>query len=114
MRKLNKDKDVLKRHDKVIRQYLIDGHAEIAPDVADGTDLYYMPHRVIIKDDSTTTKSRIVFDASSSVSGHLSLNECLEKGVNINPELLELILKFQIHKVGFTADIQKAFLKVQI
>lgn len=70
-----------------------------------------MPHRAVIKKDRTTTKKMIVFDVPSCVCGHLSLNERLYNGVELNPELLELFLRFRTHKTGLTADIQKAFLQ---
>ena len=38
--------------------------------------IYYMPHRAIIRNDSGMTKTRMVFDTSSSDEGKLSLNDC--------------------------------------
>ncbi|GBM09627.1 hypothetical protein AVEN_223462-1, partial [Araneus ventricosus] len=43
-----------------------------------------------------------------------SLNDCLESGPNLNPDLLKIILRFRLHKIAFCADIQRAFLEVGI
>ena len=60
---------------------------------------------VAIKEERLTTKLRVVFDASSHATGCLSLNDCLMKGPNLNPDLLSILLKFRQHKVAFMADI---------
>lgn len=44
----------------------------------------------------------------------MSLNECLYKGPNLNPELLSVLLKFRENRIAFTADIEKAFLQISI
>ncbi|GFR14512.1 DUF1758 domain-containing protein [Trichonephila clavata] len=64
--------------------------------------------------DKTTTKIRIVFDGSSHGENQLSLNDCLNSGVNLNPDLLELILKFRENPIAYTADIEKAFLQIEL
>lgn len=46
VRRLLKKRDLLERYDKAIRQYLVDGHAEVVPTVdftCEGKALYYMP-----------------------------------------------------------------------
>lgn len=42
--------------------------------------VYYIPHYVLVKEESTTTKYRIVFDANAPSSSDLSLNNCLISG----------------------------------
>ncbi|XP_050305074.1 uncharacterized protein LOC126742475 [Anthonomus grandis grandis] len=47
--------------------------------------VYYMPHHAVVKEDSTTTKLRVVFDASAKTDRGISLNEeltqrkCIDK-----------------------------------
>ena len=42
-------------------------------------NIYYLPHRPVVKDDRVTSKVRIMFDANSKIEGPL-LNDCLYLG----------------------------------
>ena len=42
--------------------------------------VYNLPHHCVFKEDSTTTKLRVVFDGSAKTSNGLSLNESLVVG----------------------------------
>jgi hypothetical protein len=61
--------------------------------------------------ESGTTRVRPVFDASARGRGQPSLNQCLEKGVNLIGIIPALLLLFRLHRIGIIADIMKAFLQ---
>ena len=42
------------------------------------------------------------------------MNDCLETGPNFIPQLFDTLVKFRWHRIGITADIEKAFLMVAI
>ncbi|XP_050306312.1 uncharacterized protein LOC126743324 [Anthonomus grandis grandis] len=75
---------------------------------------HYLPHRVVIKDSSMTTKLRPVFDASAHEKNKPSLNNCLEKGLNLVELIPSLLLRFREYKLGVIADIRKAFLQISV
>ena len=58
---------------------------------------------------------RIVYDASARMS-HTSpnLNDCLHTGPNLMQDLTGILLKFRTHKKAFSADIEKAFLQIEL
>ena len=66
-----------------------------------------------MKLDRDTTKVRVVYDASSKVFGS-SLNDCLHIGPSLNPYLFDILLRFRVHEVALTVDIEKAFLNIEI
>ncbi|XP_064463407.1 uncharacterized protein LOC135374345 [Ornithodoros turicata] len=105
----------LSEYDEAVRGYLKRGHAEKAPD-ATGTHgrVYYMPHRAVIKPDSSSTRLRVVFDASSHASKSSSLKDHLERGSKINSDLVPVLLRFRMNAIALTADIEKAFLQIAI
>ena len=77
--------------------------------------LHYIPHFPVFKTDSATTKMRIVYDASAIVSSEaLSLNDCLHTGPNLMQDLTGILLKLRTHRIAFTADIEKAFLQIEL
>ena len=76
-------------------------------------DVHYIPHHPVIRRDKTTSKLRIVYDASAKTNG-ASLNDCLYAGPAFGQCILDILLRFRVHKVAFAADIEKAFLMVSI
>ena len=58
---------------------------------------------------------RIVYDASAKISRKaLSLNDCLHTGPNMMQRLETMLLNFRKHNVAFTADIEDAFLQIEV
>ena len=76
--------------------------------------IFYLPHRPVVREDSITTKVRPVFDASAKGYNGVSLNDCLETGPNLLPNLLGLLTRFRRWKVAVTANMAKAFLQIRV
>ncbi|GBO44330.1 hypothetical protein AVEN_131525-1 [Araneus ventricosus] len=68
---------------------------------------YYLPHHWVRKDDSTTTKLRVVFNASATDSESRSVNDYLEKGPKLQKDLMKLLLKFRVYPIALTGDLEK-------
>ena len=77
-------------------------------------EVHYLPHHPVIRHDKQTTKVRVVYDASSKVGSHPSLNECLHTGPPMLEHIPDILIRFRINKVAITADIEKAFLMVGV
>ena len=76
--------------------------------------IHYIPHFPVFKE-SSTTAMRIVYDASAKISSTaLSLNDCLHTGPDLIQRLQNMLLTFRSHKIAFTADIEKAFLQIEL
>ena len=73
----------------------------------------YLPHHGVLREHSTTTKLRVVFNASQMTSSDKSLNSLIEKGFkqkqNLQKDIQALILKWRTYKYAFTADIEKMY-----
>ena len=94
-------------YEKAIMQYIDEGYAERAPSTPDGP-LHVMSHHAVYKNG----KIRIVFDASA---GHpRSLNDCVLAGPNLIADLAGILLRFRLHRVAVSADIEKAFLQISL
>ena len=77
--------------------------------------VHYLPHHGVIRQDSQTTKLRIVYDGSARALGDLySLNDCLQTGPNCIPKLLDILVQFRWHGIAITADIEKVFLMIGV
>ncbi|XP_011859356.1 PREDICTED: uncharacterized protein LOC105556853 [Vollenhovia emeryi] len=77
-------------------------------------DGYFIPHHPVLKQDSQTTKLRVVFDASSNTTSGISLNDTLLTGPIIQKDLFTIITKFRMHRWVLTADIEKMFRQISM
>lgn len=77
-------------------------------------DSYFLPHHGVFKDDSTTTKLRVVFDGSSHLRDCRSLNEMLYPGPALQNDLASVMTQWRRHRVAFSADIEKMFRQIDV
>lgn len=95
-----------------LTEYLTLGHMKEVEHLDDGG--YYIPHHAVYKTSSSTTKTRVVFDASAKTTSGLSLNDTLCVGPTVQNDLLSIILRFCTHQVVLTADIPKMYRQVKL
>jgi len=114
--RLQKKPSLFKEYDDTFKTQLASGIIEPVPlSELEATPSHFLPHHGVIREDRDTTKLRIVFDGSAkSDPKFFSLNDCLENGPNLAPLIFDVLLKFRQHKVGITADIEKAFHQILI
>ena len=74
----------------------------------------FLPHYAVIKNERDTTKTGIVFDASSKIGNNPSLNDCLHSGPCLLPLIFDILLRFRIGDVALVANIKQAFLNIEI
>ena len=75
---------------------------------------FYLPHHCVFKDDSTTTKLRVVFDGSAKTSTGKSLNDTLMVGPTVQDDLYSIIMRFRVVPVALSADIEKMYRQVAL
>ena len=96
----------------VMDEYFQSGHAEEVP-AADyekpAHEVFYLPIHCVRKESSTTTKVRAVFDASAKTSTGISLNETLLVGPTVHSTLIDVLLRFRLHRVALTADVSRMY-----
>ncbi|KAL7726097.1 hypothetical protein ACLKA6_010144 [Drosophila palustris] len=90
------------------------GHMKIVPRNLIPSINYFIPHHCVLKPDSSTTKLRVVFDASCKTSTGKSLNDIRQVGPTVQSDLMSILLRFRTHKYVFTADIEKMYRQVWI
>lgn len=114
-RRLEKDSEVKEQYINFMKEYEFLGHMQLIPEEEIPiSECYYMPHHAVIREQSCTTKLRVVFDASSKSSSNISLNEILHKGPKLQLDLFYILLNFRTHSIALTADIEKMFRQILI
>lgn len=58
----------------------------------------YLPHHAVFKESSTSTKLRVVFDASMSTSTGQSLNDCMLVGPRLQEDIFDINLRWRKHR----------------
>ena len=100
---------------KFMEEYYALDHMQLALDQSTDKDgFYYMPHHAVIKSQSATTKTRVVFDASCKSHNGVSMNSILTVGPTVQQDLLSLVTRFRTYQVALTADIAKMYRQVRM
>ena len=108
-RKLKDHGDVKQQYRDFIKEFVDMGHLEEAPQTSGLC--YYLPHHCVFKD-STTTKLRVVFDASSKSPNGNSLNDCLLLGPRLQDDVFDILIRFRLHQYALSADVAKMYRQV--
>ena len=120
-RKLQKESpEIQKLYSDSIMEHIISGKYKVVPEaealeLADlsRSDVFYMSHRGVYRENHVGHKLRVVFNASmNSANGNPDLNSFLSKGPAFMPKVNTLILRFRQYKVIFSLDISRLFLQV--
>ena len=114
LNKLQKDNELLQTYAAVIQEQIERGIIERATEESLGGLLkYYIPHHAVVTPTKTTTKVRVVYDASAKTKQtNKSLNQCLYRGPVMLPDLSGLLLRFRLQLIAVVGDIEKAFLSI--
>ncbi|XP_055840984.1 uncharacterized protein LOC129908495 [Episyrphus balteatus] len=113
-RRLAKDPELKLSYRQFMKEYQELGHMSEVNIREINEPYYFMPHLCVQKPDSSTTKLRVVFDASAKTSANLSLNDILHTGPTIQDDVFTMLLRFRIPRYVFTADIEKMYRQVLI
>jgi hypothetical protein len=113
-KRLQQDDALRTIYEEQMLDHVVKEQVELAPTTDNSTGLFYLPHLAVKKERRGEIKWRIVFDASSSEGNSPSLNEVLEMGPNLLPEVLATLLRFRGHHVAIIGDIQQAFLQLSL
>lgn len=114
-KKLQREQNQKVRKDYVdfMDEYEETGHMSKVK-VPQGDVGYYLPHHPVFNPDSTTTKTRIVFNGSSASSSGMSLNDVQCTGPVIQPDAVQLLLRFRQHKTVVKGDISKFYRTIEV
>lgn len=114
-RKLLLNPSVKEEYDKVFVDYLQKNYLRpvgTISEVDSGNDQYVIPHHAVVRTDKSTTKLRVVLNASNATTSGKSLNDILYIGPNLQNDLFQILLKFRLRSVAISADIRQMYLRI--
>ncbi|GBN23244.1 hypothetical protein AVEN_1015-1 [Araneus ventricosus] len=114
-RRFVRNPELYKSYQAVLYDYLQQKIIELVPNTCDTERItLYLPHREVVRNDRSSSKFRVVFDASFRDVSEDSLNDCLHIGPNLYPVIFDLLLRFRLYPIAFTADIKQVFLQIEV
>ncbi|XP_062534704.1 uncharacterized protein LOC134203884 [Armigeres subalbatus] len=113
--RLERDPNLKQEYQNFLDEYLSLGHLRIvSANEPEPPQVSYIPHHPVVKESSTTTKVRVVFNGSVHSTTGFSLNDTLKVGPVVQDELLTLIIRFRKYPVALVADIEKIYRQVLV
>ncbi|KAK2578491.1 hypothetical protein KPH14_002052 [Odynerus spinipes] len=115
-RKLARQPDMKKQYTEFMAEYEALGHmTQIREEKrSDHLFRYYLPHHAVMKEGSTTTKLRVVFDGSTKTSSGISVNETQRVGPPVHYELFAILMRFRKHTFVLSADVTKMYRQIRV
>ena len=110
---LDRSPEVKTLYQGTIRQYLDKGYVHKVADPCRDDKAWYLLHFLIVCPDKSTTKVRIVFDASATFKG-TSLNQSIHQGPKLQRELPDVLLRFRRNPLALICDISEMYLLIKI
>ncbi|XP_050065965.1 uncharacterized protein LOC126555042 [Aphis gossypii] len=103
-KRLSQNDELRSKYITFLQEYEALGHMSQIKNVdAVHTNCYYLPHHAVLRAESLTTKTRVVFDASAKTTSGKSLNDVLMNGGVVQDDLVSILLRFRMHKFVMTA-----------
>ncbi|XP_073831801.1 uncharacterized protein [Musca autumnalis] len=99
-------------YDNVLDEYTSLGHMVHICEASASPRSFYLPHHAVIKPESSSTKVRVVFNASSKTSTGLSLNDVLHAGPILQNDLMLLTIRWRFYRYVFNGDIEKMYRQI--
>ncbi|XP_024888844.1 uncharacterized protein LOC112465504, partial [Temnothorax curvispinosus] len=108
-RKFQRDARFGELYRQFMREYEDLKHMELAAGSPFNEDEYgcFLPHHGVLRESSTSTKLRVVFNGSQETMSGESLNHHLLIGANLLPALADVLTRWRWHRYAFVTDIEK-------
>ncbi|XP_024876575.1 uncharacterized protein LOC112457634 [Temnothorax curvispinosus] len=115
-RKCEKDPRFGELYRQFMREYEELKHMELASDSPDYKSMpeCYLPHHGVLRESSTSTKLRVVFNGSQLTTSSESLNQHLLVGAYLLPALADVLMRWRWHRYAFVTDIEKMYRQILI
>jgi len=114
-RRFIKDASLEEEYKRFMREYERLGHmTRVEPAEEDAKRVCYLPHHGVLRETSSTTKLRVVFNGSVEITGGESLNKNMLIGQNLLPPLADVLLRWRWHRYVFVADIEKMYRQILV
>ncbi|XP_037908650.1 uncharacterized protein LOC119650147 [Hermetia illucens] len=115
IKRISHQPEFFKLYSDFLKEYESLGHMKkVSEDKSSPTESFYLPHHGVLREDSLTTKLRVVFNGSCKSSTGISLNDMLHTGPKLQADIFDVLLYLRQHKFIFTTDITNMFRQIDV
>lgn len=115
MRRVQARSELFAVYNEFMTDYESRDHMRAVPDSINSSEQrVYIPHHPVFRESSSTTKLRVVFNASSSTTNNTSLNDHMLIGPKLQTDLSAVILRWRQFQFVCTADIAKMYRQIRV
>lgn len=115
LRRFRDKPEEAKEYSEFISEYQNLGHMRPMPTPQNDLEqTVYLPHHGVIRESSSTTRLRVVFNTSSITSNGTSLNDHLHAGPKLQTDLISVILQWRRYKYVYASDIAKMYRQILV
>jgi len=114
LRRFKQSPALHKEYSAFLREYQDMGHMRAAPPLPESSQCVFVPHHPVIREGSSTTHLRVVFNASSITSNGTSLNDHMLTGPKLQTDLAAVILRWRQYRYVCSADIAKMYRQILV
>lgn len=112
-RRLKANAELRAEYVTFLEEYEKLGHIKRVKPVAGISPQYvYIPHHSVIRESSSTTHLRVVFNASSRTTNVTSLNDHLLSGPKLQTDLATILLRWRQFQYVYSADVAKMYRQI--
>lgn len=107
-RKMLRNEEFKTKYHEFMKEFIDLGHLEKVTETEESG--YYTPHHGVV----TSSKFRVVINASCKTSTGVALNECQLVGAKLQRDLANLLMKFRSWECALSVDIIKMFRQIGV
>ena len=101
-----------------VREFIDMGHLVLVSEeqllAIPNSKKYFLPHHAVEKTDSTTTKLRVVMNASAKSTTGVTLNDKIAVGPVLQDQLVCHLVRYRFHRVALSGDISKMYRQIAL
>ena len=113
-KKLFKEPEESQEYCKIINHYLEKGYvSKVSTDEDCDSIKWHLPHFPVVRKDRSTTKVRILFDASVRYNS-TAFNDVIYQGPKLQNDLFNVLLQFRRYPVALICNIVEMYLRVKL
>ena len=112
---MRNDEKLQAEYTEIVESQLRHGVIEKVPSEPSGSRIFYMPHKLVLRENASTTKYCMVFNASARSAPLMnSINDVMYKGPALQSNIWDIMIRARRVPCLLVGDLKQTFLQIGI